>query len=237
MSAVFLLIGLIVNRRNAKYLLSGYNMLSADERKAVNLNRYIPLLKKFHLFLGFSFLGIGLFLKQYYGDIQTGIFLGVYPLLAYLYLIWRSREFVRGTQQKKLAAAFVLLALMLVFISGLFIVGLRENRLLIHTDNLEITGLYGEIISKADIKSLTLVRQLPEIKSKTNGFNLGAIDKGYFITGDGVPVKLILNSDQTPILRVTRHAGKEIYYSAESGSNIEIYNEIISVMPDIPRIP
>ena len=108
MSLLFVAIGLIVTESNAKYLLTGYNTMSQQEREQVDIKSYIPTFRKFHLSLGISFLVIGLIVHYAIGEHAGGIFLGVYPILAYLYFIWKSNKFskVRNTKRKILDLLF-----------------------------------------------------------------------------------------------------------------------------------
>ena len=55
LSLLFIGLGFLVTKENAKYLLAGYNTMSAEERKKVNLEKYIPFFRKFHIYLGISF--------------------------------------------------------------------------------------------------------------------------------------------------------------------------------------
>lgn len=61
---------------------------------------------------------------------------------------------------------------------------------------------------------------------------LGTIKKGYFQTKSRDEVKLIINSDQKPLLLLTKSDGKKIYYSARSKTNPEIYAELKENLPD-----
>ena len=94
-------------------------------------------------------------------------------------------------------------------------------------------GSYGEILKRPEIQSIELVAHLPEITSKTNGFALGTIKKGYFKTKNGETVKLIINSDNKPIMLFTKTDGNKIYYSAAGKSNEEIVDEINKVLPGL----
>ena len=44
---VYLLIGLGVNKKNARYLLSGYNTMSQAKRDAFDIDRYLQFFKSF----------------------------------------------------------------------------------------------------------------------------------------------------------------------------------------------
>mgnify|MGYP003340415376 FL=1 len=46
-SLVYLLIGLGINKKNARYLLSGYNTMSQAKRDAFDIDRYLKFFKSF----------------------------------------------------------------------------------------------------------------------------------------------------------------------------------------------
>lgn len=48
-SALFIGIGVILNERNAKYLLSGYNTLSEEEQSRVDIKDYLKFFRSFHV--------------------------------------------------------------------------------------------------------------------------------------------------------------------------------------------
>ena len=52
-SLVYLLIGLGINKKNARYLLSGYNTMSQAKRDAFDIDRYLKFFKSF--FKGLAF--------------------------------------------------------------------------------------------------------------------------------------------------------------------------------------
>lgn len=89
-SLLFLAIALLVTENNAKYLLAGYNTMNEESRKKVNIKAYMQFFKRFHIFLGISLLILGLLLHTFSGEMITGVVLSLYPVLAYIYFIWRG---------------------------------------------------------------------------------------------------------------------------------------------------
>src|SRR5690606_31976420 len=81
---------------NAKYLLSGYNMMSEEDRKDVDIKAYIPYFRNFHIILGISLTVLGTFLVYFVSESAGGIFLTVYPIVAYIYFISTSSKYSRG---------------------------------------------------------------------------------------------------------------------------------------------
>lgn len=233
MSLLFVAIGFIVTENNAKYLLSGYNTMSEEDREKVNIKEYIPYFRNFHIFLGASFLVFGLVLTYFIDEIAGGIFLTTYPILAYIYFIVRSSKYSKGLSTKWSRAGVLILIGTLIFVVGLLGYGFKENSLSFGPDIIEFEGSYGETLSQSEIKSIELVDLLPKITSKTNGFALGTVKKGYFESENGEIVKLILNSDNRPYILFTKLNGQKIYYSAKGKSNQDIVNGMKKTLPNI----
>lgn len=225
MSLLFIAIGFIVNEHNAKYLLSGYNTMSEEERKKVNIKAYIQYFRRFHFFLGISFFPIGTLLTYFIDENATGVFIGIYPILAYTFFIATSFKYFNS--QKNKIGVFILLGA-LILIIGFLGRDLQENKMLINSETIEFQGSYGEIVPLKTIKSIELVSDKPKITLRTNGFSLGSVKKGYFKTDKGEIVKLILNGDNKPYILLTKLDGKKIYYSAKEESNEKLFEEIKS---------
>ncbi|MEN9906950.1 MAG: hypothetical protein RLZZ540_91 [Bacteroidota bacterium] len=229
MSLLFIAIGFIVTENNAKYLLSGYNTMSEEERKKEDIKAYIPYFRKFHVFLGVSFFLIGNLLNYFVHENTAGIFLGVYPILAYIYFFVSSAKYFNGglyTKKNKIGV-FILVGT-LIFIIVLLGRELKEDKLIFNSDSIEFEGSYGEVVPKNEIKSIELVYDKPKITLRTNGFALGTVKKGYFKTDKGEIVKLILNGDNKPYILLTKADGKKIYYSSKEESNEKLFEKIKS---------
>ena len=232
-SLLFIAIGFIVTENNAKYLLSGYNTMSEEERKKVDIKAYIPYFRKFHIFLGVSFFLIGTLLTYLINENAGGIFVGVYPIFAYIYFICTSSKYFTGVPTKGNKIGVFILVGTLIFVIGLIGLGFKEDKIIFNSSSIEFEGSYGEVVPQTEIQSIELVDDKPKITMKTNGFALGTIKKGYFKTDKAEIIKLILNSDNKPYLLLTKSNGKKIYFSAKEESNEILLNEIKKTLPDI----
>lgn len=99
MGIFFVALAFILSENNARYLLSGYNTMSEEERRKFDISGYIPYFKKFHLFLGVSLALMGMPISYIYGDDAGGIFLAAYTLLGYTFFIVSSRKFMSGKRK------------------------------------------------------------------------------------------------------------------------------------------
>ncbi len=233
MSALFIGIGLLLNEKNAKYLLAGYNTMSAEERGKFDLKNFLPFYRNFHFFLGFSFSILGICLTYLISEDAGGVFLVSYPILAYVYFIWKSRKFSYPQSTKGSKAAIVVLVVVLIGVLGLLAYGFKENQMIFNEKQIEINGMYGKTIEANEIAVIQLLDSLPKISIKTNGYALGSIRKGYFKTKGGEIVHLILNSKNKPVILISPRTGRKIYFSAKKKSNKEIFRELQKTFPGI----
>ena len=231
MSFLFVAIGFIVTENNAKYLLSGYNTMSEEERKKVDIKAYIPYFRKFHIILGISFLVFGYVINLIDKNV-AGVFLGVYSVLAYIFFAFTSSKFSGGLKTKSNKIGLLVLVGALTFVIGLIAYGFKENHVIFDSQKIEFTGTYGETLQADQIKSIEIENDLPKITLKTNGFALGNVRKGFFKTENGEIIKLILNSEQKPYILFIKSNGEKIYYSDKEKSNEEILNEIRKTLPN-----
>ena len=233
LSILFAGLGFLLTENNARYLLAGYNTMPEEEREKTDIKSYIPFFRKFHLWLGLSFLALGVPLALINKNAGS-IFLAVYPVAAYAFFLWKSRKFYKEVYSGwKSIGVFVSLGVLFV-VGILLFFGLREDSLIIKKDALELEGFYGETLPVSDIKSIELTEELPEVTFRANGFALGNVRKGYFRTRDAGQVKLLLNSREEPYIMVKKESGEAIYYSSkESSENIKLYKEIKETWPGV----
>ena len=221
----------LLTEQNAKYLLSGYNTMSEQERATFDLRSYLRLFKRFHAFLGLSIIGFGTALYYWAGENAVGVFLGIYPIAAYLYFIWQSMRF--GGPKSLYKVAIGILLATLLFVIGLMYMGLKEDPLTASPSGIVIDGMYGETLGWGEIAQVNLVEGRPALKYRSNGFAMGEIKKGYFVSTQGEKLKLILNANQTPLLKLILQNGKTLYYSAKSQSNTFVFDQIQQQRPPL----
>jgi hypothetical protein len=215
LSLGFGFVGFIVTKNNARYILSGYNMMSEQERQLFDLDSYLRFFRKFHLVLAFTLLG-GVFLISLANNNWASIFMIVYPLCAYLYFFVATTLTYLPKSRKKvstyLTGAFLFVVTIVIVVS--IFRDFKSSDLLLTKTTMEIDGSYGLTLNRAEVLGVELVNTLPEIAYKSNGFAAGDYAKGSFETNDGKSVRLFVNKDIRPSLLIKTSEG-EIYYNHE----------------------
>ena len=87
----------LVTEKNAKFLLSGYNTMSAEERKNVDIRSLIRYFKRFFISLGLSFLLISFGLVYFGYQKMTTVFICSYPVVACFYFVISGQKFYKQT--------------------------------------------------------------------------------------------------------------------------------------------
>lgn len=201
--------------------------MSEEKQKQVDLKSYIPYFRNFHVFLGLSFTLIALILYFFVNEMILGIFITTYPILAYMYFIWNTRNFSVGANKNAHKIGVYILGATLVFVLFMEYLGAKNDKIHIEKDYLKIEGSYGEIIHYSEIKEIKLKQSLPKITTKIHGFAMGNIHKGKFKTSSGEKIKLVLNSDLKPCIFILTYDGNKVYFSTRKDeSNEEIFQKI-----------
>jgi len=116
---LFIAIGFVVTEDNAQYLLAGYNTMSHEDKKKVDISKYLKYFREFHIFLGITFLIFSL-IFTYLIDKKAGvIFVSIYPILAYIYFVITSAKYSKDLSRKSTKVGVFILVITLIFIIGL----------------------------------------------------------------------------------------------------------------------
>ena len=92
-SALYYVIGYSINKENSKYLLSGYNSMSVEERKKFDIENYLIFFKSF--FKQQSIISFLIFQISYliFEGEEALIFWSIYITIAIIYLADKSQKF------------------------------------------------------------------------------------------------------------------------------------------------
>ena len=101
LSVMLATVAFLVTEKNAGSSLSGYNTLSPTEKQQFDIKAFIPYFRKFHVSLAVSYLLISLFLLSAISSHWLKIFSIAYPLLAYIFFIWKANSFFIKRNKKQ----------------------------------------------------------------------------------------------------------------------------------------
>lgn len=218
----FLLIGFSITTKNAKYLLSGYNTMSTEERESFNLEGYLRYFKRFHSWFSASFFLFGIGFLYGINETALAVFISIYPIVAYLYLAVTSGMFYKSKPISSAKIGVAVLVVALVFVIGVLSYGLQEQSIMVQNQTLVIDGMYGETISFETIQSVELLSELPDIQYKSNGFAMGNTKLGHFKLSNGEAVKLFISGNEGQLVQLVTDSNKTIIVLVSN----EIYNQL-----------
>ncbi|WP_221394692.1 DUF3784 domain-containing protein [Dyadobacter sp. NIV53] len=226
LSLVFGSVGFIVTKNNAKYILSGYNTMSEQQRSKMDIDGYLSFFKYFHILLSVS-LFVGTVLISFLNNNWASAFMLMYPLIAYLYLIIKGNSFYKYSDNRKLTSYFGcgILIIVIIIVGFTQLSSYKSNGLTFDDKVLEINGMYGMQIEKQNIFKLRLVDELPAISYKSNGFAAGDYAKGSFKAKNGKTIHLFVNKKLSQSLLLSTTDG-DIYYNTDETNMNELYKKV-----------
>ena len=89
----FIGVAFLVNEKNAKYLLSGYNTMSKEEQESFDLKNYIIFFKKF--FINLAIYSSLIYLTSYivFEEASAAIIYCISILVTFPYIIYKGNKF------------------------------------------------------------------------------------------------------------------------------------------------
>ena len=105
----------------------------------------------------------------------------------------------------------------------------RQTSIDIDSHDISISGLYGEVIDKSSIISITLVNDIPDIDYRVNGYSLFGDNLGKFKTDDGNIVMLYTHSFDAPFIKITRQHEPDIYLNTnDPDKTFSLYHQMMN---------
>ncbi len=236
MTMVTVCLGVAVKYLKAYWLISGYNTMSRDKKKNVDVARLGNLLGNFCFVLAAIMFLSGILLasgKEMSGMIVLSL---IFPLLIYVLIKaqkydgnTRNPDGTMNTKTKIIIGGISLFLVGTVISSGILIYqSNKPAEFTVANGVLEIHGLYGESIDVDDIKEIALKDTMPDVRRKSNGSSLGSKKKGNFKLDGAVDAKLFIDDAKPPFIFVETNS-KLIILNCESAKKTEeLYNTLKS---------
>ena len=92
-AVLYLAIGLLINKNNARYLLAGYNTMSEEKRKKFPIDSYLVFFKKFFNRMSIFTLLSALFFYLIFIE-QTAVTIwAIFQIIPYVYFVFQSLKY------------------------------------------------------------------------------------------------------------------------------------------------
>jgi len=233
-SIVLVILGICVKYFRMYWLISGYNTMSAEKKRNVDVVSLGNLMGLFCFVLAGLIFLLMLFLTL--DQVGLAIAAAVFMMAAIIYFMISSQKYDANTRNwdgtMKLRSKIVLggtVAFLVIVFIGIGILLYQGQQAPVYTvssSSLEISAIYGETLNFKDIKALSISDKLPEIQMKTNGSALGSILKGYFLMEDLGEVRLFLNADVPPYITIVTAEETIILNTGETDKTKALYTEL-----------
>lgn len=92
-SLLYLCIGYLINKKNSKYLLAGYNTMTDDERKKFDIDNFLKFFKYFFKLQSLLSILIYILFKLLINEKIALISYSIFLILCPLYMIIKSKKF------------------------------------------------------------------------------------------------------------------------------------------------
>lgn len=229
-NGLLVLIALGINQTNARFLLSGYNTMSVERRSHFDLKGYLKVFKKYFLALGLISSATWLILALLGHSDWVVLSTPGLLLISLPYLVIKGQQYDHNKGKFRWVGTIVGIASLLValaFVLHIFTLGMGENEIVMSDHAIEIGGMYAESIPLDDVVEVTLVDEIPAMNLRTNGFAAAGYRKGYFRTTNGETVKLFVQSDHPPFIRL-RTETQTYYWNTGKRPTTIVYDELSS---------
>jgi len=229
---LFVLIGRIVTQKNAKYLLSGYNTMSQNEKLDIEIKSYVTFFKLFHYKIGILIIICGILSYFVYPPLGA-LMMIVIIFSGYSFFIWRAQQFQsKNSNYQIFSNKLVILFLMGVQISFmvLFYKGLKDVSVMYDATKITILGMPKCTIFLENIAEVKLIDTLPSLLHKTKGFAVGSIFKGIFIVKKYGKVNLQITDMSAPFLYLSTKDKDKFIISFKRQNENEIFHNIITIL-------
>ncbi len=222
---LYLILGWAILKKEAYWLLSGFNSRPKEEQLQLIDNGYPQRTGK--LMIATS-AGMCLLLPlcfssfKYTIEVQFG-FMIVFLLAGFIYL---SKYEVPKKRKRSYIISTSLFIVVLGFIGYIMYLGYQDYQLVMKKDAFEITGVYGEEWSYQDVKRIDLLDDMPEVTFRQNGFGLTTMSKGKFKVKDYGSSLLFIRKNDAPYLYIETNKKKIFINGKTPEQTKQWYNEL-----------
>jgi hypothetical protein len=127
------------------------------------------------------------------------------------------------------AALLAIIVLPLVFIVIMMRASEKPPRVTLSNDGMTISsGLYSVDLPWSSVTDVSLEQTIPRVIGRTNGYALGSTVRGYFRVEGLGPVRLFVELDDPPFVRITSSTEGVIYVGLGGGTR-QLFREITGV--------
>lgn len=223
---IFIAIGLAIHKFKWYFLISGYNTMSNEKQKNVDVEALGRLVGIYSYTNGGAFILAGILHQLGYGMFIVPVI--IFTMFSTLYMIIKSQKYDKNESGSKQAiVGIVIMVITIIFVGVMMYRSVQPTKVTFLDEGIKIHGMYGDIYQWESIESSTIIEELPNIKVRTNGSSLGSHLKGNFIMEELGPVKLHINGQYPPYIHMEVKGRNIIFNTINSDDTEKILDEIL----------
>lgn len=225
-----IVVGFLVKRFPG--LIAGYNTMPKEMKEKVDIEGMSTFMRNGLIIIGATII-VGYHLFALTGMTTMAELMKLIPLMAGVVIMVTGAQRYDHNERSpgKKKPALVITGVVVVLVGGLLSYGSLPSKAIVTGSTVRFTGMYGFTMNIADIKEVALTDRRPGIMLRTNGFNLGTINKGYFKLREHGKTRLLLHSDKPPFLMLSDKDGKLTIINYRDASETEqVYEKIRSLI-------
>lgn len=227
-----LMIGLGFLVKSAPDLIAGYNTMSKDKKKNVDISGLSTFMRNGFITIGISMI-IGYYLFKWVGfTMIANSMIFLITLFGTAILVIHAQRFDHNKKNQTKLTYFII-GLVILFVFGLMTYGFIPAKVIYSHDKIQFSGMYGFDMNTGEIEYVEITEKLPTIKKRTNGFSFGTIHKGFFNLDKIGKSRLLVHSETAPYLIISKKNGDKIIINFNDKTETEkLYNKIKILMDE-----
>ena len=206
-------------------LIAGYNTMSYEKKKNVDIAGLSAFMKRVSVILGITIISLSIVAKVTH---NTVIFSIIIPLMftGIVVMVIMAQRYDHNGRKHKITN-YIILGAVFIFTIGMTARHYLPAKEIFDGEKVTYTGSYGFDLSISDIETIEMVDEIPKIKIRTNGVSTGYIRKGWFNLESWGRCRLFMTSNNPPFLIVTKNNGERIIINSREKNRTEnIYAQL-----------
>ena len=200
MGLLFIGLGFLV--RAYPGLIAGYNTLSPEKKKNVDIDGLSRYIRNGLIIMGILIMA-GYLLFHWAGwTLMANMVILIVTLVGSVVLMMTANRF-NHNRDKHGISHYLILGIILFLLAGIFLFGFMTTKTQINGDIIRFTGMYGKEMKVSEIEKVELTDTIPAILMRTNGFSLGPVHKGNFRLDEFGKCRLYINSGKGIYIVIT----------------------------------
>ncbi|MEQ8809698.1 MAG: DUF3784 domain-containing protein [Imperialibacter sp.] len=188
--------------------IAGYNTMSEEKRKNVDIEGLSSMMRNYLIAMGLLVIA-GAFILDWMGwQSMSGVWLIVAVMVPIPFMLIQAQKYDHNKRSPgKYAMVITFVVILFLGTGGFLYYSSQPAQITVDGRTITISGFFG---TKAEIESARQVNEIGKIGLKTNGFHMGDVYKGHFMVEQLGECLLFLQSAKGPFIEIVTTDGKKI---------------------------